>query len=1010
MRFIRPFAAFVAASLLLTAFRAGAAVDEMPATALSPIIRSWETQAGMPQNTVNAIVQDRNGYLWLGTHDGLARFDGMRFKVFGFEAGLPSLDIASLFVDHAGVLWIGTYGSGLCRMQDGRIETAPSPAGQPGSDTITCLQEDSHGRLWVGTSGGLRFYQDGKLADNPALASLLHTPVRCLLRSRDGAVMWIASLTDGLMFYQNGRLQTCVGPAEHEKIIAQSLFEDREKRLWVSIGNGMVLCRKDDQWQIFNETNGLPFAYITSLAEDADGTIWAGSLDDGLYRFDGANFTVLKQKDGLSADDIRSLYCDREGDLWVGTRTGGLDRLNRRRLAVVGAAQGLTNDFTRSVAQTPDGTIWVGTTGGSLYRGNLSWFEPFRPDPIVYFYASVESVLTAPDGSLWWGSGALMHWQNDRLADCITNQPWLQNVQVTALQNDRRGGMWIGTGRGELLHRQNGGITEFPNEITHATITSLAVQPDGTLWVGTAASGLKYIRKDSDAVLTVTNGLSPKASIRTLYLDGDGVLWIGTAGNGLNCLRDGHVTGFTPGHGLTPRTVSQIVEDDYGCLWLGCGRGIFKVNKRDLLDCADGKIAFVHSRSFGINDGMLAEECSGGFCPAGLKTKSGLICISTVKGLVFLDPNTLHDETPPPQVLLEEVLVNGQSPAKANKDAAGGEPRQLRLVVSPGAKNLEIHYTAIEFSAPEKIGFRYKLEPMDSDWTEAGSRRTVNYQRIPPGDYTFHVQACNADGVWNEHETTLKLTALPFFWETAWFRIAAFLIVSAFLAGAFWLVLRRRYKLRLARLQTLNAIERERLRISKDMHDQVGGVLTQVSQLSDMGLNETDDRELVKNRFHRIGDRARTAVQSLDEIVWATNPKNDNLASFAEYISRFSDEFFEYTSVRCWQEMPAAMPALPLRADVRHNVFLAVREALNNALKHSQCTEVWLKMKIAPERHEVTLEIVDNGSGFSPAQTPAGGNGLGNLQSRLAECDGKTILSSAPGKGTRIRFIFPVKP
>jgi signal transduction histidine kinase len=208
------------------------------------------------------------------------------------------------------------------------------------------------------------------------------------------------------------------------------------------------------------------------------------------------------------------------------------------------------------------------------------------------------------------------------------------------------------------------------------------------------------------------------------------------------------------------------------------------------------------------------------------------------------------------------------------------------------------------------------------------------------------------------------------------------------------------------RLQTLNAIERERLRISKDMHDHVGGMLTQMSQLSDMGLNETKDPALVKTRFERIGSRSRDAVQALDEIVWATNPKNDNLASFAEYVSRFSDEFFEYTRIRCWQEVPAALPALPLRADVRHNVFLAVREALNNVLKHSQGTEVWLRMKL--DEGLVTLEVADNGCGFVPDQAMAKGNGLGNMRTRLVEDGGKTVVMSAPGKGTRIRFIFPV--
>ena len=346
--------------------------------------------------------------------------------------------------------------------------------------------------------------------------------------------MWIATPTYGLMSYRDGRLEPCLGPPEHEKVVTQALFEDRENRLWVSIGNGTVLCRTNHQWLTFNETNGLPFAYVTSLTQDSEGTIWAGSLDDGLYRLNGTNFNVLRKKDGLSADDIRSLYCDHEGDLWVGTRTGGLNRLRQPKLTVISSGQGLTNDFTRSVAQTPDGTIWVGTTGGSLYRGGLTGFEPFRPEPVVYFYANVDPVLAAPDGSLWWGGlGALLHWQNNRLTDCFTNEPWQQNVFITALQNDRHGGIWIGTAGGQLVHMQDGHFTEFPKPITRAPISTLAVQPDGSVWVGTVANGVNRIHEGNEAVYAITNGLSRKASIRTFYLDDAGTLWIGTAGGGL---------------------------------------------------------------------------------------------------------------------------------------------------------------------------------------------------------------------------------------------------------------------------------------------------------------------------------------------------------------------------------------------------------------------------------------------------------------------------------------------
>ena len=298
----------------------------------------------------------------------------------------------------------------------------------------------------------------------------------------------------------------------------------------------------------------------------------------------------------------------------------------------------------------------------------------------------------------------------------------------------------------------------------------------------------------------------------------------------------------------------------------------------------------------------------------------------------------------------------------------------------PGNRDIELHYTAIEISAPEKIGFRYKLDPVDS-WLDRGAgRRTVYYPHLPPGDFTFHVQACNADGQWSDtgHHVgggrpAFLLGDQPGF--APWPSSGLLRFVCRRYYG--WL-LRRRYRLRLARLQTLNAIERERLRISKDMHDHVGSVLTQVSQLTDMGLNETDDKTLVKKRLERIGNRARVAVQALDEIVWATNPKNDNLASFAEYVSRFSDEFFEYTNIRCWQEVPTTLPAMPLRAEVRHNVFLAVREALNNALKHSECAEVWLQIRWMKVRSPWKFE--DNGCGFTSSAGARWRQRVGNMR------------------------------
>jgi len=967
------------------------------------VIRSWGTEAGLPQNTVNAIVQTRDGYLWLGTRDGLAHFDGLRFTVFGLPEGLPSVDVAALVEDHAGTLWIGTVGGGLARWAGGRIERVGPPGLETGADTITTMVEDHEGRLWIGTPAGLAVWAAGRLVRSDELAPLEHAHIRTLYCDRRG-VVWIVAVTQGLYSFKSGRLTPRPGPPGVEKVVAHCLFEDQRGDLWAAVGNSRILRGHEGTWRVYDERDGVPYAYVTSFAEGPDGEIWAGSLDDGLYRLRAGRFQAVRREDGLSANDIRSLLVDREANLWVGTRTGGLNRVGRRKLVSCGAAQGLTNDFTRSVAETPDGVLWVATTGGGLYQGDPHGFHLLGPNDRVQYYAQAESVLAVADGSVWWGAGrALLHWQEGALADCVTNQPWVRSAWVTALCDDGRGGMWIGNSESALIHRVGGGFVPCPQTVARGPITALAQETNGALWIGSSGGGLRRLAPDGLAVETFSSGLLSD-SIRALHLDAAGALWIGTAGGGLALCRGGRIFSFTEAEGLAVKTVSQIVEDDLGCLWLGGNRGILRVRKAELEELAAGRQGFLQPRAYGMSDGMPAEECSSGFCPAGLKTRSGLVCFSTVKGLVFIDPRQPETNTAPPRVLLEGVLVNGQPlawPAEANPAAPG----EVELPL--GSHDLELRYTGISFGAPERIHFRYRMETLDRDWVEAGARRTAYYQRIPPGRFRFQVTAGNADGVWNSAGAVLAVVMPPAWWQRAWCQAGGALAVLGALAGGLRVLEQRRFRRRLAAVETRHAVERERLRIAQDMHDHLGGMLTQVSQLSDLGESETRSVPPVRSRFERIGAQARSAVQALDEIIWATNPKNDNLPRFAEYVSRFADEFFEGRTIRCWQEIPTDLPDRPLGAEARHNVFLAFREALNNVAKHSGATGVWVRLQPGPA--DLTLEIEDNGRGFDPARADAGRNGLGNLRQRLAECGGRAEILSAPGRGAKIRFVFPVR-
>jgi signal transduction histidine kinase len=406
---------------------------------------------------------------------------------------------------------------------------------------------------------------------------------------------------------------------------------------------------------------------------------------------------------------------------------------------------------------------------------------------------------------------------------------------------------------------------------------------------------------------------------------------------------------------------------------------------------------------------MLAEECSAGSSPPGLKTKSGELCFSTVRGLVLIDPSQNQFDEPLPRVVMEEVLANGQLQTfHPRSDSPGDEENSsLAVTLPPGLGEFEFHYTGLSFAAPQQIRFRFRLDGLDKDWSEAGTRRAAYFHRLPPGEFVFRVSACNADGIWSR-DATLAVTVLPHFWETHWFSIAAGLILLAATMCLVAFVMRSRYKRRLAGLEMQHAVERERLRISQDMHDDIGGILTRVSIMSDVGESAADGNKMARGQFERIGKQVRSAVQSLDEIVWATNPKNDNLRRFADYVGRFADEFFENTPVRCWQEIPTNLPEQPLRADVRHDIFLAVKEAFNNVLKHSQATEMWLRITV--EDRVVRVAIDDNGHGFRSEAAAESGSGLTNMQARLTGCGGRAEILSAPLQGTKIRFTFPLSP
>jgi signal transduction histidine kinase len=528
------------------------------------------------------------------------------------------------------------------------------------------------------------------------------------------------------------------------------------------------------------------------------------------------------------------------------------------------------------------------------------------------------------------------------------------------------------------------------------------------------------------ANFTTRQGLS-EDSVIALYEDGAHSLWIGTDGGGLNRYKDGAFTAYTTRQGLFSDEIFEILEDDHGWLWMTCSKGISRVRKKDLDALGRGEIKGLASEAFGKSDGMESPMCNGVAKPAAWKTRDGRLWFPTTKGLAVIGPDPEINLTPPP-VFLEQVFADRMAVAGIELPATGDLPlasrSSPRVRVPPGRGEFEFHFTALQFQAPEKCLFKYMLEGVDSDWVEAGPHRVAHYNNIYPGNYRFRVIACNNDGVWNEQGVSLAILLLPHYWQTWWFRALGVLLILGAVSGAARYATQKRMQRRVELLVQQHAIETERARIAKDIHDDLGSSLTRIMMLGERAQEDLARHEEAGAHVGKIVTFARATVQSLDEIVWAVNPENDTLEGLIGYISQYANQFFEGTSLRCRLEMPVALPAFPLPAEIRHGLFLVVKEALNNVLKHSRASEV--HVKVSPTASTVEITIADDGCGFDPAVVLDGraakadlargevdlvstaarrkGNGLENMRQRMAGLGGRLDIVSALGKGTIITF------
>jgi ligand-binding sensor domain-containing protein/two-component sensor histidine kinase len=809
------------------------------------------------------------------------------------------------------------------------------------------MVEDARGILWATDGNGrLKRLADGRFEQAAELGQIATGPMLFKLTTDAAGGVWF--------FKQDTFGQIIEGRATNYSRLpgrVVNLAPSHDGGMWVSTGDDLqrMAAGQPGTLQMVRALNFGLYG-IATLCEDRSGCLWIGSMREGLFRLRG---DTLEKIEGVH-HQITDIIEDEEGNIWVGTDGAGLFKVRPRSFQVLGVAEGLPQDTVVSVCED-----WVAPRGGGLGLIDPSGVVKMLPE---HADNTVLSIIEDGGGGAWLGTagGRLIH----RSAAGGVDQTLVvgpTGTQVRALHRDQADNLWIGAfpsglfllpaGNPQGLRNLEGG--GFPKE----SVTALTEDAGGTVWIGTGAGRL-YGHANGAFRSFGTNEGFTGFPIQALLTDSNKWIWVGTLGGGLGRFKNGQVQFVSRKHGLTEDVISQLVEDDAGWLWIGGSRGISRVRPGELEAVLEGRRQHVSTLSYGRSDGLVNVQCTSGSQPSVWTTRAGELRFATSRGVVSFNPAALPMNFRPPPLVLENVSVDGV-PLRM----------QAEIRLPHDFKKLEFNYTALSFVAPEKLSFKRRLVGFDEEWIEVGPARTAAYPRLPPGPYAFQFTACNNDGVWNDEVSWLHFEVVPAYWQTAWFRTLVVVAFAGLVGGSALAGARMRMRRKLARLEQVNALERERTRISRDLHDDLGARLTQMTLLTDLAAEDSTTSGELKNQIKEVSAQARNAVQSLDETVWMINPQKDTLAHTVGYVAQYAEQFFRSTPVNCRQDIGRDLPECSMPGNLRRDLLMLVKESFNNALKHSGASEV--RLRVAVRAGMLRISIRDNGKGFASGDAKA---------------------------------------
>ncbi|HRH42853.1 MAG TPA: two-component regulator propeller domain-containing protein [Pyrinomonadaceae bacterium] len=959
---------------------------------------SWTTDNGLPQNGVRTITQSPDGYLWFTTFDGLVRFDGVKFEVFN-KSNSKGIITNRFWVIKGmpdGSIWVGTEDGDLTIYRNRTFTSYP--ADKVPDKHILAFQIDADKEVLIETETA--FY---KLENDNFVF------IKKVEQLENQKIVYQANDKTRWEIYPNETFQIKEGQKQIYPVSLKNLsitdyskmgaFEDKSGGLWFADFDKLVYL-KDGKISEYGEKDGYPqniFAH--RLWQESDGSLWfaTGNYNFsgvGLVRFKDGKLTKFGIEHGLSNDRIFDVFKDREGTIWLATDKG-LNQLRPQIITSLSKADGLVHNETYPILQARDGSIYIGTVGGlSHYQDGKFTNTILHPKNDPKGVSIIQSLYEAEDGRLWVGTiGSFFVIENGKPRD-ISNIFDVKN-DVMAIIADKQKNLWFAT--------QHNGIYQYRDEkliANYKTGQGLASNDvkviyeakDGTLWFGTygGISVAKCGSGNTDCKFknyTIADGLGSNL-VRSIAEDADGTMWFGTYDGGLSRFKEGRFFNFNTENGLYNNGVFAIMEDNNGNFWMSSNKGIFRVNKQQLNDFADGKISGYESFAYGKQDGMLNTECNGGRQPSAIKDKNGKIWFPTLEGAAIVDPTALSLNPLPPPVEIENIAIDREN-ITFNET----------VTIQPSQTQLDINYTALSFIKSDQIRFQYKLEGLDKDWVDAGTRRTVNYSYLPSGDYVFRVIATNTDGVWNTEGKSLKIIVLAPFYKTLRFWLAIFF---AFVAVAYLI-----YRYRINQLRKLNAAqeafsrqliesqEAERKRIAQELHDSLGQNLLVIKNRALLGL-ATEDKD---EQFGEIQESVTDALSEVRTIAYNLRPLHIERLGLSSTIEEMVENVEAASGIQINYDIAKIDNLFTPENEI--NFYRIVQECLNNIVKHSKATKA--SVEVFRENENITLNIRDNGSGFNAENMNIQrGLGLNGIAERVKILGGTYSIESEIGKGTTI--------